>query len=96
MISQTAKDDFEDLKAQGLDPTLEDFDRLNQLALPLTDGAETTCANFPRVGWAGDTPFFQPTLAAFAWYHGYAARLAGDDAAYVTGQVISVNGGMIG
>ena len=79
MISQTAKDDFEDLKAQGLNPTLEDFDRLNQLALPLTDGAETTCANFPRVGWAGDIPFFQPTLAAFAWYHGYAARLASDD-----------------
>ena len=79
MISKLARDDFEDLKAQGLNPTLEDFDRLNQIALRLTDGAETTCANFPRVGWAGDVPFFQPTLAAFAWYHGYAARLAADD-----------------
>ena len=79
MISRLARDDFEDLKAQGLNPTLEDFDRLNQIALRLTDGAETTCANFPRVGWAGDVPFFQPTLAAFAWYHGHAARLAADD-----------------
>jgi len=79
MISKLARDDFEDLKAQGLNPTLDDFDRLNQLALRLTDGAETTCANFPRVGWAGDVPFYQPTLAAFAWYHGYAARLAEDD-----------------
>lgn len=79
MVSKAARDDFEDLKAQGLNPTLDDFDRLNQLAVRLTDGAETTCANFPRVGWAGDVPFFQPTLAAFAWYHGYAARLAEDD-----------------
>lgn len=79
MISELARGDFEDLKAQGLNPTLDDFDRLNQLALRLTDGAETTSANFPRVGWAGDIPFFQPTLAAFTWYHGYAARLAGDD-----------------
>ena len=76
MVSELAKGDFEDLQAQGLSPTLEDFDRLNQLALPLKDGAETTCANFPRVGWAGDIPFFQPTLAAFAWYHGYAVRVA--------------------
>lgn len=79
MISRLARDDFEELKAQGLAPTLEDFDRLNQLALRLTDGAETTSANFPRVGWAGDVPFHQPTLAAFAWYHGYAARLAADE-----------------
>lgn len=76
MISKLAKGDFEDLKAQGLNPTLEDFDRLNQIALRLEDGAETTCANFPRVGWAGDVPFFEPTLQAFAWYHGFAVRYA--------------------
>lgn len=76
MVSLLAKDDFNDLQAQGLNPTLEDFDRLNQLALPLLDGAETTGANFPRVGWAGDIPFYQPTLAAFSWYYGYAVRAA--------------------
>ena len=76
MVAKRAKEDFEELQAQGLSPTLEDFDRLNQIALPLTEGAETTCANFPRVGWAGDVPFFQPTLAAFAWYHGFAVRVA--------------------
>ena len=76
MISKLARGDFEELQAQGLGPTLEDFDRLNQIALRLTDGAETTSANFPRVGWAGDVPFFEPTLAAFAWYHQYAVRVA--------------------
>lgn len=76
MISELARGDWEDLRAQGLNPTLEDFDRLNQIALRLTDGAETTCANFPRIGWAGDVPFFQPTFQAFAWYHNYAVRAA--------------------
>lgn len=76
MISELAKGDIEDLKSRGLDPTLEDCDRLNQIALRLVDGAETTCANFPRVGWAGDVPFFEPTLQAFAWYHGFAVRYA--------------------
>lgn len=76
MVAKLARDDFEDLRAQGLNPTLEDFDLLNQRALPLQEGAETTSANFPRVGWAGDIPFFEPTIAAFAWYHEYAVRLA--------------------
>ena len=76
MISTLARQDWEDLRARGLDATLEDFDRLNQIALRLTDGAETTAANFPRVGWAGDVPFFQPTYQAFAWYLAYCDRLA--------------------
>ena len=76
MISELAKGDWEDLRAQGMNPTLEDFDRLNCIALRLEDGDETTCANFPRVGWAGDVPFFEPTIQVFAWYHGFAVRAA--------------------
>lgn len=76
MIAPLARDDFEDLRAKGYAPTLEDFDRLNQLALRLTEGAETTSANFPRVAWAGDVPFFEPTIQAFIWYHSFAARVA--------------------
>lgn len=78
MVSALAREDWEDMRAEGLAPTLDDFDRLNQLALRLTDGAETTAANFPRVGWAGDVPFFEPTFQAFAWYHGFARRTAAD------------------
>ena len=76
MISELAQGDWEDLRAEGLNPTLEDFDRLNLLALRIKDGAETTCANFPRIGWAGDVPFFEPTIQAFAWYYTYAVRAA--------------------
>ena len=76
MVSELAKGDWENLRDEGFAPTLEDFDRLNLIALRLKDGAETTCANFPRVGWAGDVPFFEPTIQAFAWYHQYAVRAA--------------------
>lgn len=76
MISELARGDYDDFVAQGLKPTLDDFDRLNSLALRMTDGAENTAANFPRVGWAGEIPFYQPTYQAFAWYLTYCDRLA--------------------
>ena len=84
MVSELARGDWEELREQGLEPTLDDFDRLNQIALRLTNGAETTAANFPRVGWAGDVPFFEPTFQAFAWYNRFAARAAADDETAVT------------
>ena len=79
MVAELAKGDWLDLQAQGYNPTLEDFDRLNQLALKLMNGAETTTANFPRIGWAGDVPFYQPTMQVFAWYHTYAKRAAANE-----------------
>lgn len=79
MVAELAKGDWLDLQAQGYNPTLEDFDRLNQLALKLMNGAETTTANFPRIGWAGDVPFYQPTMQVFAWYHTYAERAAANE-----------------
>ena len=75
MISKLARDDYEEMIERGYSPTLDDFDRLNCLALRMTDGAETTAANFPRIGWAGDIPFHQPTYQAFAWYLAYCERM---------------------
>lgn len=79
MIADLARGDIEDMKAEGLRPTLEDFDRLNQLALRLEDGAETTPANHPRIGWAGDVPFHEPTAAALLWLQDYAERASSDE-----------------
>lgn len=78
MVADLARGDFEDLKAQGLNPTLDDFDRLNQLALRLEDGAETTPANHPRIGWAGDVPFHEPTACALMWLQDYASHVKCD------------------
>lgn len=80
MVAELAREDWEDMRAEGLNPTLDDFDRLNQLALRLEAGAETTPANHPRIGWAGDVPFHEPTAAAIMWLQDFASRLDGDDA----------------
>ena len=66
------------MRAEGLDPTLDDFDRLNLLALRLEDGAETTPANHPRIGWAGDVPFHEPTACALMWLQDYASHVKCD------------------
>jgi hypothetical protein len=84
MVAKLAKDDWEELRAQGLNPTLEDFDRLNQLALKLVEGSETTAANFPRIGWAGDIPFYQPTMQVYLWYHTHAVRAAKNEETELT------------
>lgn len=78
MVADLARGDFEDLRAEGLNPTLDDFDRLNQLALRLEDGPETTPANHPRIGWAGDVPFHEPTACAIMWLQDYAAHVKCD------------------
>ena len=79
MVAELARGDFDDLQAEGLKPTLDDFDLLNQLALRLEDGAETTPANHPRIGWAGDVPFHEPTAAALMWLQDFAERVPCDD-----------------
>lgn len=48
MVADLARDDWNDLRTEGLNPTLDDFDRLNQLAVRLEDGAETTLPTSPH------------------------------------------------
>lgn len=78
MVAPLAREDYEDLVSAGLKPTLDDFDRLNQLAQRLQCGAEVTPANAPRIGWAGDVPFHEPTAAAIMWLTMYAERVPCD------------------
>ena len=79
MVAELAREDYQDLIAEGLKPTLDDFERLNQLAVRLEDGAETTPANHHRIGWAGDVPFYEPTAAALMWLQDYAKRVPCDE-----------------
>ena len=64
MISQLAKDDLDDLRAEGLTPSDEDVIRLHALAARISDGPETTAYNVPRFAVAGGVVFWEPTMAA--------------------------------
>lgn len=79
VTSQLAKEDLEDLRAEGLAPTDEDIIRLHALALRITDGPETTAFNAPRFATAGGFVFWEPTMASLYWYE-FAKRLADDEA----------------
>jgi len=78
MISLLAKEDLQDLRDAGLQPTDEDVIRLHALACRLTDGPETTAANAPRFALCGGLVFWEPTLAAWDWFK-YAKTFAGDE-----------------
>ena len=78
MISQLAKDDLDDLRAEGLAPSDEDVIRLHALAARISDGPETTAYNAPRFAVAGGVVFWEPTMAAHFWYS-YAKRYADDE-----------------
>ena len=78
MISQLAKEDLDDLRAEGLTPSDEDVIRLHALAARISDGQETTAYNAPRFAIAGGVVFWEPTMAAFYFYE-YAATFADDD-----------------
>lgn len=78
MISQLAKDDLDDLRAEGLTPSDEDVIRLHALAARISDGPETTAYNAPRFAVAGGVVFWEPTMAAQYWY-AYAQRYADDE-----------------
>lgn len=77
MVSQLAKEDLDDLRAEGLTPSDEDVIRLHALALKISDGPETTAYNAPRFAVAGGVVFWEPTMAALFWY-AYAKRYADD------------------
>lgn len=77
IVSDLAKGDLEDIRAEGLIPSDEDVIRLHALALRISDGPETTAYNFPRFSIAGGVVFHEPTMAALMWYR-YAKQFADD------------------
>jgi len=79
MISQLAKEDLQDLRDAGLQPTDDDVIRLHAIACRLSEGAETTAACAPRFAICGGLVFWEPTLAAWDWFK-YAKTFAVEDA----------------
>ena len=73
MLTEMARIDIEHLTARGVTMTPERVVRLNDLSLRCARGADA--ARFvaaPRVAWAGDTPVYEPSIAAEVWIQEYA------------------------
>lgn len=79
MLTKTARNDLAALRAAGYEPTDEEIIRLNDLAIRIERGKETTPANMPRVGFAGNVILHEPTIGAIEWWSDF-----GKDAAWTS------------
>lgn len=67
------------MRANGYQPTDADVVALNDLAIRIERGENTTPANHPRIAFAGSTVLHEPTIGALEWWMDY-----GRDAAFTT------------
>lgn len=79
MFSELAKNDLQQLREQGFSPTDEEIIALNDLAVQIEIGKDTTVANHPRFAHAGNVVFHEPTVGALEWWWEY-----GHDAAWTS------------
>lgn len=70
MVSQTAKEDIEQLITDGLMPSVNDIIRLNALGLKLEKSPTSSDELFymPRIAYLGDIILRQPTLGHEIWF----------------------------
>ena len=71
MFAEMAKRDIARLRENGYLPTDEDVVRLNDLAVLIEKGKETTPANHPRFAFAGNVVLHEPTIGALEWWWSY-------------------------
>lgn len=71
MLTKTAKNDIAALRASGFTPTDEEIIQLNDLALKIECGKDTTPANMPRVAFAGNVVLHEPTIGAIQWWNDF-------------------------
>ena len=77
MLSKIAKNDLEALRSAGYQPTDEEIVQLNDIAIRIERGKETTPANMPRIAVCGNAVLHEPTIGALQWWNDY-----GKDAAW--------------
>lgn len=77
MFSELAKNDLKRLREEGYSITDEEVIALNDLAVQIEAGKDTTAANHPRFAFAGNVVLHEPTIGALEWWWSY-----GQDAAW--------------
>lgn len=66
-----AKNDLMSLREQGYQPTDEEIIKLNDLALKIERGKETTPANMPRIAVVGNVVLHEPTIGSIQWWENF-------------------------
>jgi len=79
MFSELAKQDLIALRQQGFEPTDEDVIRLNDLAMKIEHGKDTTVVNAPRTAFAGNVVLHEPTIGALRWWFDFGKDSAQSD-----------------
>lgn len=68
MFAELARRDLERLRVAGKTPTDAQVVRLNDLAVQLERGKDTTAVNHPRVAFAGNAVLHEPTVGMLEWW----------------------------
>lgn len=71
MFAEMAKRDLARLRTEGYEPADDEIVRLNDLAVLIEKGKETTPANHPRFAFAGNVVLHEPTIGALEWWWSY-------------------------
>lgn len=71
MLSPMAKNDIQRLRENGCEITDEEVIALNDLALEIENGKDTTAVNHPRFAFAGNVVLHEPTVGALEWWWSY-------------------------
>ena len=66
-----AKNDLMSLREQGYQPTDEEIIKLNDLALKIERGKETTPSNMPRIAVVGNVVLHEPTIGSIQWWENF-------------------------
>lgn len=79
MISEIAKNDLKRLRENGFNPTDEEIIKLNDIGIRIEAGKQTTPANHPRIGFAGNIAIHEPTIGGVLWYEDFGKDSARSD-----------------
>lgn len=79
MLSKMAKNDLMSLREQGYQPTDEEIIKLNDLALKIERGKETTPANMPRIAVVGNVVLHEPTVGSIQWWENFGKNASYSD-----------------
>ena len=71
MLTKTAELDLIELRKKGCQPTDSEIVELNDLAVRLESGKDTTPCNHPRIGFAGNIILHEPTIGGLEWWNNY-------------------------